>query len=245
MRKKRTLILCLLAFFLMGSSSYKSFGNNNSLGIINAVDKKTYKSTNEDATTTIEENKTFDTTNDVVDYSQVTQDKLLMEALDCMTGTTGNFSKKAILGNNLSRKPIKVLFKNLSKISPAYTSFDALGWKDNDGQLLIYVNEKHRNAPPEAIACLLCHEALHQDEYSSINEETYCWGLEACEWIELTNKQPKLKKIDDNIYPLVRRMNLLEKMYEDSNYTTKEIRKSVSTNPGYKDLPEKSPGFGE
>ena len=33
-----------------------------------------------------------------------------------------------------------------------------------------YINPKHRNAPPGALAALLAHEALHQDEYNSLSE---------------------------------------------------------------------------
>ena len=35
----------------------------------------------------------------------------------------------------------------------------------------IYINPKHEAAPPAALAALLAHEALHQDEYNSLSEE--------------------------------------------------------------------------
>jgi len=179
------------------------------------------------------------------DYSKVTDNPKIIAALNLMYGTAGEWSREAILGNNISNKPIKVLFKDLSTISPAYADFDALGWKESKHQLVIFINLKHRNAPPEALACLLSHEAIHQDEKSSITEETFGWTFEATEWLQLKDKEPELSNPDLNIYPLVQRMNKLEKMYEQGNYTDKYIRQAVAINPGYKDLPETSPGFGE
>jgi len=177
-------------------------------------------------------------------YSAVTKDPKLMQALDLMDGTTGEWAKMAILGDNLSGKPVKIMFKDLSKISPQYATFDALGWKDND-TLYIYINKKHSNAPPEALATILCHEAVHQDTSSSIEEETYCWGYEADVWIQMKKRNPALINISSSEYPLVNRLNTLEKMFKNVNYTTKEIKQSVSTNPGYSDLPMYSPGFGK
>ncbi|OGI21823.1 MAG: hypothetical protein A2287_03900 [Candidatus Melainabacteria bacterium RIFOXYA12_FULL_32_12] len=177
-------------------------------------------------------------------YSSVTTNSLLEQALDCMKGTSGEWSQKAILGENLTKKPIKVEFKNLSQISPMYATFDALGWKDGD-QLYIYINNKHNNAPPEALASLLCHEAVHQDPFSSIEEETYGWGYEAKAWLQMKERKPELNNLDPNECALVRRLNTLESMFKAANYTTSKIRESVSTNPGYKNLPLYSPGFGK
>ena len=106
-------------------------------------------------------------------YKKITKDERIINALEAMRGGLSDNSREAILGNNLTGKPMKVEFRNLSLLNPKYTDFDALGWK-NKGQLYIYVNEKHQNAPKEALAALLSHEALHQDEINSLNEEAYC-----------------------------------------------------------------------
>ena len=176
-------------------------------------------------------------------YAEVTDNLRIIQALDLLDGTSGEWAKKAILGNNLSKKPIKIMFKDLSKISPNYTNFDALGWKDSEGGLLIFLNQKHSSAPLEAIASILCHEAIHQDTQSSIEEETFGWGYEADVWIQMKKKKPELKTISTNEFPLVDRLNTLERMFRDANFTTKEIKNAVMTNPGYKGLPMISPGF--
>lgn len=172
-------------------------------------------------------------------YKSATKEEIFIVALDLLTGTIGEYSQKAILGENLSNKSVSISFKDLKSVNPAYESFDAVGWK-NGSKLKIFVNEKHREAPAIAIAALLAHEALHQDEYNSLVEETYAWTMEAAVWTELT------ERYDDYDIPagnLVQRENTLKKMFKQGNYTNKYIKKAVYSNEAYKDLPEISPGF--
>lgn len=177
-------------------------------------------------------------------YASITNNSELIKALDCMKNTSAEWAQKAILGDNLTKKPIKIEFKNLGTISPNYATFDALGWKDGN-QLYIFINNKHKNAPPEALASLLSHEAVHQDTSSSIEEETYGWGYEASVWIQMKEKNPDLTQLNPNISPLVNRLNTLEVMFESANFTTSKIKNAVSSNPGYSNLPLYSPGFGK
>lgn len=173
-------------------------------------------------------------------YKVCTKDEQLQVALYSMEGSLADFSRKAYLGENLSGKPIKVQFKNLGEINPKYQNYDALGWKIRD-RLYVFINEKHKSAPPQALASLLSHEAMHQDTFNSTNEETYAWTLEAATWTDFTKKNPDLKSKTD--YPLVRRLNTLNDMFVKANYTDKYIRRIVKTNSGYQDLPVRSPGF--
>ncbi len=173
------------------------------------------------------------------EYKEIGKDFIFYVALDMLKGTNGEFSRKAILGNNLSQKPVKIEFKDLGLINPAYAAFDALGWKKGKN-LYIYINPRHKDAPPGAIAALLAHEALHQDEYNSLAEETYAWTMEAAVWCEILNSYPES---DENLHPLVIRENTLKKLFEKGNYTNKYIKKTVHANEGYKNLPSTSPGF--
>ncbi len=173
-------------------------------------------------------------------YEKVTNNQRVVEALEMLKGTAGEFSRKAILGQNLTGKPMKVLFKNLGQFSSKYAAGDALGWKEN-GQLYILINQKHKNAPIPALASLLSHEALHQDKHNSISEETYAWSLEAYVWLQLKEKYPNLVK--NQYHPLVQRENILGDMYVKANYTSDLIRKQIRMNPAYSDLPKNSPGF--
>ncbi len=182
----------------------------------------------------------FDTESFSRKYRKITKDGAVMQAMELMnTVNIAKYSYNALMGNNLTEKPFKIEFKNLSEINPEYASFDALGWQKKD-VLYIYINEKHRNAPPEAIAALLSHEAIHQDKLASLNEETYAWTLEAAVWMKLIEKNPNVEK---NPSSLVSRENMLKKLFVKGDYTNKYIKKAVYTNPGYKKLPTRSPGF--
>ena len=182
----------------------------------------------------------FDTDAYAKKYKKVTKDGAIMRAMELMqTVNIARFSYSALMGNNLTEKPVKIEFKNIAEIRHEYASFDALGWKKKD-RLYIYINEKHRNAPPEAIAALLAHEAIHQDEFASLNEETYAWTLEAATWLKLAEKNPN---VENSISSLVTRENMLKKLFVKGDYTNKYIKKAVYANPGYKNLPTRSPGF--
>ncbi len=174
-------------------------------------------------------------------YEKVTQDINLIKAIELLDKTTGKYSKEAILGKNLTNRPIAVEFLNLATINPMYTNFDALGWKKKKN-LYIYINEKHKDAPIEALSAILAHEAIHQDEHNSLNEETYAWTLEAAVWTQLSDENPELENIS---HPLVERENVIKKLFVRGDYTSKYIHKFVITNKGYQNLPERSYGFEE
>lgn len=173
-------------------------------------------------------------------YKKVTKSPELMRALEAMKGSLGDFSRRAILGENISKRPIKIMFKSPGSLNPSYAGYDALGWK-NGKQLYVYINPKHRTAPAEALASLLSHEALHQDKYNSINEETYAWTLEGAVWTEFLKKNPALANYSQ--HPLVRRENTISKLFVKGGYSDRYVRNTVASNPGYRSLPGSSPGF--
>lgn len=173
------------------------------------------------------------------EYKKVSDYQLFHVALDMMKDTNADFSRKAILGYNLTQRPIKIEFKDLSELNEAYKSYDAVGWKRKN-KLYIYINPKHETAPPGALAALLAHEALHQDEYNSLSEETYAWTMEANVWCEMLKRFPESNNLES---PLVMRENILKQLLEKGNYTDKYIKKTVYANEGYKNLPLTSPGF--
>lgn len=174
-----------------------------------------------------------------LEYKKISDYQIFHVALDMMKDTTAEFSRKAILGYNLTQKPIKIEFKDLSELNEAYSSFDAVGWKKKN-RLFIYINPKHEDAPPGALAALLAHEALHQDEYNSLSEETYAWTMEANVWCEMLKRFPESNNLES---ALVSRENILKQLLEKGNYTNKYIKKTVYANEGYKSLPLTSPGF--
>ena len=173
------------------------------------------------------------------EYKDISNEQIFHVALDMLKDTSGEFSRKALLGYNVTQYPVKVMFKDLSEINEAYASFDAIGWKKR-GKLYVYINPKHEYAPPGALAALLAHEAIHQDEYNSLSEETYAWTMEASVWNEILKRFPESNNLDS---ALVTRENVLKQLLEKGNYTNKYIKKTVYANEGYKNLPLTSPGF--
>lgn len=173
------------------------------------------------------------------EYKCTSKYELIYVAIDMLKGTEGDFSRKALLGNNLSGYPVKIEFRDLSTINKDYANFDAIGWKKKS-KLWIYINPKHKTAPPGALAALLAHEALHQDEYNSLSEETYAWTMEASVWYEISKLYPES---NDELHPLVVRENQLKKLFERGGYSNRYIKKTVMSNEGYKNLPSTSPGF--
>lgn len=172
-------------------------------------------------------------------YKDVGKDEVFYVALDMLKDTQGMFSRNAILGNNLSQKPVKIEFRDLGQIKEEYATFDALGWKKGKN-LYIYISNRHKKAPAGAIAALLAHEALHQDEFNSLAEETYAWTMEAFVWDDILKVYPESNQEG---HALVKRENTLKKLLEKGNYTNKYIKKAVMQNAGYKNLPSYSPGF--
>lgn len=175
------------------------------------------------------------------EYKKVTNESLIIIALEMLKNTDGDFSRKAILGYNLTGYPIKIQFKDLASLNKSYANFDAVGWKKKK-KLFIYINPKHQYAPPAAIAALLSHEALHQDEYNSLSEETFAWTMEAVVWSDLVDIYPECNVESD---ALVKRENTLKKLFEKGNHSPKYIKKAVYQNKGYQGLPLTSPGFKE
>lgn len=175
----------------------------------------------------------------VIEYEKISKEQIIHVALDMLKETIGDYSRKAIMGHNLTQRPIQIEFKDLSELNPSYSSYDAVGWKKKK-RLYIYINPKHRNAPPGALAALLAHEAIHQDEYNSLTEETYAWTMEATAWCEILNKFPESNNLES---PLVTRENILKQQLEKGHYTNKYIKKTVYANDAYKGLPLTSPGF--
>ena len=228
MRKKIILLIVLFLLFVQ-NYSFSAPG----------LDESKLKSS-KDAQVPSVNKPEFDTEAYSKKYKQVTKDGVVMQAMELMNSVNiSKYSYNALMGNNLTEKPFKIEFKNIADINPEYESFDALGWKKK-GRLYIYLNEKHRGAPPEAIAAVLAHEAIHQDEFASLNEETYAWTLEAATWMKLSEKNPSIMS---NPSSLVSRENMLKKLFEKGDYTNKYIKRAVYTNPGYKKLPTRSPGF--
>lgn len=173
-------------------------------------------------------------------YSEITKDFQIIEILEIMKNSPAKFAYEKILGNNQSKKPIKLIFKDLSALNPQYKNYDAVGWKRGI-QLYIYINPKNTKASKEALCALIAGRALHDDETDSINENVECIMIEAMTWDYFVDKNPALENEQSDL--VVKRENILRKYFILGNKTDKYIRIIVKKNPIYQGLPETSPGF--
>jgi hypothetical protein len=164
-----------------------------------------------------------------------TREEPLLKALTLLENSqTGKASLATILN-----KPVRIVFKDMKMVHKALKNYDALSWISNQGQQVIFINEKHRMAPPEALAAVIAHEALHDDPFNSLQEEVESWQVEARVWVEFKGKNPELAKIPPGQSALVDRENRIEEEYRKGS-----LASFVRGTPGYQGLPEVSPGFG-
>lgn len=172
--------------------------------------------------------------------NKISKDPQIIEAIGLMKYSPAKESYKIILGQNPTKKVIKVKFMNLSELNNNYASYDALGWLRGN-QLYIYVNTRHKNAPPEALCALIAGRAINQDRYDSKNEEVYIGTLEATTWDYFLQKNPALANSNESLITI--RENSLNKLFYKSNNDISSLEKAIRGNYSYIQLPNESPGF--
>lgn len=146
-----------------------------------------------------------------------------------------------ISGKNPTQKPIQILFKDLSVFGDQYVNYECLGYKKSN-TLYIYINERHKDAPIEALAALIAGRVIHVDDYDSYNEEIYAWCNEGLLWMYLTSKNKKYQTVN---HPLVVRENIIKKFLIDANYSHKYIEKQIISNKSYLGYEKTSPEYND
>lgn len=166
-------------------------------------------------------------------YLRCTREEAILNAFRLMADGPGEGALAWIVD-----KSVRVVFKDMKTLDKGLRFYDALSWISSHGEQVIFINEKHRNAPPEALAAMLAHEAMHNDAYNSIREEIAGWHQEAVVWSTLKTSYPSLAKIPQGAFPLVDRENRIEQEFRRGT-----LEAFVKNNNGYRGLPETSPGF--
>ena len=140
--------------------------------------------------------------------------------------------------NRIVHKPMRVIFKDMTTLHKSLKNYDALSWISGQGEQVLFINQKHRGAPPEALAALISHESMHADEFNSLTEEVTSWQHEAKVWMALKQAHPELEQISAGEDALVDRENRIEQEYRQGT-----LEAFVRSSPGYQGLPATSPGF--
>ncbi len=176
-----------------------------------------------------------------ISADSIATDKRLLSAVKLLKDTPANASYKRILGNNPTKKPIKIEFKNFASIDKSYARFDGMGWKEK-GILYIYISDKHTDAPKEALAALISGLAVHVDNDDSINEEIFAWALEGIMWNKFISENPELA-YDSSM--LVQRENNIESLYAASPSDVSYIRELIEKNNNYLRFKSASSGYSD
>lgn len=172
---------------------------------------------------------------------EISGDKNILAAVKMMKNTPANASYKRILGNNPTEKPIKIEFKNLALLNKNYDRYDGLGCKSK-GVFRIYISDKHKDAPKEALASLIAGLAVHVDEDDSINEEVFAWALEAVVWSGFLKQNPELAS---NPARLIERENTIAALYGASAADVSYIKELIERNNGYRNFKKASNGYSD
>jgi len=163
-------------------------------------------------------------------YQNITTNPKITDSLTSLQ-TIGRGDVLSILhGANTTGKPIRVMFRDLAVYG--LSNCEAVTMKTQGGNLVIYINKKHADAPSEAIACLIAHESQHHTQTNTKAEELRAWLKEVSTWNEFVRRDKTLAMSNA---PLVKRLNYIDRMVVRDNGHT-GIEKIIANHPTYAGL---------
>lgn len=166
---------------------------------------------------------------DAIDYSRISTNTKIVSALNALEGINRRDVIAILYGNNATRKPIRVMFRDLSIYG--FDNSEALTARTKSGGLVIYISQEHRGASIECIACLIAHEAQHHTYTNTRAEELRAWISETQAWTEFTRRDKTLATKSE---PLVKRENYIAKVRAKGG--VQGVRSLIATNPVYAGL---------
>ncbi len=165
------------------------------------------------------------------DYANITKNSEITAALTALE-SIGKRDVIAILeGHNSTGQPIKVMFRDLAIYGA--TNCEALTTKTNSGKIIIFINEIHKGAPSEALACLIAHESQHHTMTNTKAEEAKAWLKEVSTWNAFVRRDRTVAMVR---HPLVKRENQIARLNARDNGQGGEIKKIIAQNPAYAGL---------
>ena len=172
---------------------------------------------------------TFNITN-AAGYEKITSNPTITAALNALETINRNDVIAILNGRNSTGKPIRIMFRNLSIYG--CTNCEAFTAKTRGGDLVIYINEEHKGAPIETIACLIAHESQHHTFTNTHAEELKAWVSETTTWNAFLRRNRSIALIN---HPLVKRENYIAKLYVKQN-GVENIKQLIAKNPVYANL---------
>ncbi len=169
-------------------------------------------------------------------YMRISRDRPILQALTMLANSEYN-----PVVTHIQQRGARVIFKDMKTLGKALKNYDAVSWisppqGNGQSQWMIFVNYKHQDAPIEALASIIAHEALHFDGENSLAEEVAGWQQEGTVWATFTENSPALREIDA---PIIQRLETIRKAIAGNT-----LQQLVASNPGYATLQPHSHGFG-
>lgn len=163
------------------------------------------------------------------DFSKITTNDKLVSALSKLELAGQSEVISVLNGSNSTGKPIRVMFRDLSIYGQ--NKSEAVTMKTNNGGMIIFISNKHADSSPEAVACLIAHESVHEAGTNTVEEEIKAWSVEASTWLNLTAQNPSLKSDGTK---LTKRLNYIAGLQLQDGSTS--ISKLIANNGVYKNL---------
>ena len=163
-------------------------------------------------------------------YEKITSNAKISAAISALETVDRNDVIAILSGRNSTGKPIRVMFRNLAIYG--CTQCEAFTAKTRGGDLIIYINEEHKDAPVETLACLIAHESQHHTFTNTRAEELRAWVSETTTWNAFVRKNRSVAYLN---HPLVKRENYISKLYVKQNGVD-NIRQLIAKNPVYANL---------
>jgi len=164
-----------------------------------------------------------------LDYSIISTNPKITSALETLNSINRRDVLAILYGHNATKKPIRVLFRDLSIYG--YQDCEALTVKTRNNGLVIYISSEHKGASPECIACLIAHESQHHTFTNSKQEELRAWISETQAWNELVKRNRALATSSE---PLAKRENYIAKIRAKGGVVG--VEKIIASNPVYAGL---------
>ncbi|MBQ8848468.1 MAG: hypothetical protein IJ003_05940 [Candidatus Gastranaerophilales bacterium] len=164
-----------------------------------------------------------------LDYSKISTNTKITKALDSLYSINRRDVIAILYGRNATKKPIRVMFRDLSVYG--FSDCEALTVKTKSNGLVIYISNEHRGASPECIACLIAHESQHHTFTNSKAEELRAWISESQAWNEFTKRNKALAMSNE---PLAKRENYIANLRAKSG--VQGVQKLIANNPVYAGL---------
>ena len=164
-----------------------------------------------------------------LDYSKISTNAKIIAALDSLYSINRKDVISILNGNNATRKPIRIMFRDLSIFG--HQDAEAMTIPTKNNGLVIYISNEHRGARPETIACLIAHESQHHTFTNTKAEELRAWVSESKAWNEFVKRNQTLATLNE---PLAKRENAIAKIRTKGGI--QGIQKLIATNPVYADL---------